>query len=79
MVTKTFSVLRIIVPFSDLVFANSTCFNDTVMEKLALKGRYMQSGSFFLTTTKRLPSTDFELVEMVREKCGIVFLIRRLT
>ena len=47
----------------DVVFANSTCFDATLMERLAHKARLLRPGTFFLTTTQRLPSDELELLE----------------
>ena len=45
---------------ADVVFANSTCFDEGLMHKLALKGNYMREGAMFLTTTKVLPLPHVE-------------------
>lgn len=47
----------------DLVFANSTCFDDTLMCQIARIAAGMKRGSFFVTLTKRLPSNDFQILE----------------
>ena len=46
-----------------LCFANSTCFDDTLMRALADKADMMESGTFFITFTKRLPSDAWEVLE----------------
>ena len=38
---------------ADVVFANSTCFDDETMEKLACSASRLRVGAFFLTTTRR--------------------------
>ncbi|CAN0442526.1 unnamed protein product, partial [Discosporangium mesarthrocarpum] len=39
----------------DVVFANSTCFDDSLMRRLASAATAMRKGSFFVSLTKRLP------------------------
>lgn len=39
----------------DVVFANSTCFDDGLMLKLASAATAMRKGSIFITLTKRIP------------------------
>lgn len=46
-----------------MCFANSTCFDDPLMKKLADKAELMASGSFFITFTKKLPSDLWEVLE----------------
>lgn len=43
------------------VFCNSTCFDARLLENLAKKASSMRAGSYFVTTTAKLPSDDFEL------------------
>ena len=66
----------------DVVFANSTCFDATLMERLAHKARLLRPGTFFLTTTQRLPSDEFELLEQgpMSETWGdaTIFIHRKL-
>jgi SAM-dependent methyltransferase len=47
----------------DVVFCNSTCFDDKIMDKLALIANGMKKGSFFITLTRRLPTNDFVVLE----------------
>mmetsp|Transcript_2719 Transcript_2719/g.7961 ORF Transcript_2719/g.7961 Transcript_2719/m.7961 type:complete len:292 (-) Transcript_2719:547-1422(-) len=47
----------------DVCFANSTCFDETLMRSVAEKAAYMKRGSFFITLTKRLPGKDFQVLE----------------
>jgi len=47
----------------DVVFANSTCFDDRLMAKVADKAAALKKGAFFITLTKRLPSSHFEVLE----------------
>jgi hypothetical protein len=47
--------------------ANSTCFSDKLMESLAMKADSMKAGAYFITTTRRLPSEYFELLDTVRD------------
>jgi hypothetical protein len=36
----------------DIVFANSTCFDDTLMENMSKQAESMRPGTFFVTFTK---------------------------
>lgn len=47
--------------------ANSTCFSDELMDQLAMKADSMKVGSFFITTTRRLPTDCFEVLETVSD------------
>jgi len=47
----------------DVIFANSTCFDDTLMAALANTAGGLKKGTFFITFTKRLPGTDFVVLE----------------
>lgn len=40
---------------ADVVFANSTCFDDALMRNLATTASCLKKGSIFVTLTKRLP------------------------
>lgn len=52
----------------DVVFANSTCYDDELMNKIAILALGMKKGSFFVTFTKRLPSNDFAVLEHTMER-----------
>ena len=43
---------------SDLVLANSTCFDLSLMLKIAEKASLMKKGSWMITLTKKLPTAD---------------------
>mmetsp|Transcript_17181 Transcript_17181/g.22338 ORF Transcript_17181/g.22338 Transcript_17181/m.22338 type:complete len:421 (+) Transcript_17181:115-1377(+) len=47
----------------DIVFANSTCFDDALMSALAKAASALRQGAFFITFTKSLPSPEFEICE----------------
>lgn len=47
----------------DILFANSTCFDDSLMAKIAEKAASLKKGAIFITFTRRLPSTHFEVLE----------------
>ena len=49
-------------------FANSTCYDEELMIHIASKADEMVAGSFFITVTKRLPSLQWDLLEMERYK-----------
>jgi len=46
----------------DIVFANSTCFDDELMKKISKRAEGMKSGSKFITLTKSLSSEAFLIV-----------------
>jgi hypothetical protein len=48
---------------ADVVFMNSTCFEDSLMTKFAELCSELKPGSFVLTTTVNLPSPDYEILE----------------
>ena len=47
----------------DVLFANSTCFDDALMKKVAGQAVTLKKGAVFITFTKRLPSHHFEVLE----------------
>lgn len=47
---------------ADVCFANSTCFNDALMAKVAEAAESLKKGAFFITLTKKLPSTSFTVL-----------------
>lgn len=47
---------------TDLVLANSTCFDYNFMQNICEKAKSLKKGSWFLTITKRLPTSDNFLV-----------------
>ena len=49
--------------YLDIVFANSTCFDATLMEDMARIAERMKPGSRFITLTKQLPSSSFQLLD----------------
>ena len=52
----------------DVIFANSTCFDDNLMEAMSRKAEGCQPGTFFVTFTKGLTSKVYELLERKRYK-----------
>lgn len=53
----------------DVVFANSTCFEEMMMEEIGDLAKAMQTGAVFVSLSKTLPSSaGFEVVEERREK-----------
>eukprot|EP00607_Mallomonas_marina_P010650 CAMPEP_0182422536 /NCGR_PEP_ID=MMETSP1167-20130531/8274_1 /TAXON_ID=2988 /ORGANISM="Mallomonas Sp, Strain CCMP3275" /LENGTH=251 /DNA_ID=CAMNT_0024600695 /DNA_START=147 /DNA_END=899 /DNA_ORIENTATION=+ len=68
---------------ADLVFANSTCFDAALMCKLATCAENMRQGALFVTTTKKLPTDQFETLEVTKmcETWGdaTVFIQRKIT
>ena len=49
----------------DICFANSTCFDDDLMKAMSEKAELLQPGAYFITFTKPLTSTQFEILEKV--------------
>ena len=47
----------------DIVFANSTCFDEQLMQAMARVAERMKPGSRFITLTKQLPSPEFILLD----------------
>ena len=66
----------------DVCFANSTCYTKEIMASLAEKAEVMRPGSFFITLTKRLPSTSWEILERTKYRMswgtGTVYIHRKL-
>ena len=66
----------------DVVFANSTCFDDELMSAMAKQAELLRPGSMFVTFTKALPSGCFEIIEKKRYRMSwgpaTVFIQRRL-
>jgi hypothetical protein len=52
----------------DVVFANSTCFDDKLMEDMSRMAEGMKPGAIFVTFTKGLSSKCFEVLERKRYK-----------
>ncbi|KAJ8601074.1 hypothetical protein CTAYLR_009729 [Chrysophaeum taylorii] len=44
-------------------FANSTCFDDDLMDAIATAARSLPDNAFFITLTKKLPSPSFAVVD----------------
>jgi hypothetical protein len=68
----------------DVVFANSTCFDDELMHKMQVQAEALKPGSILVTFTKGLTNLDkFELLEKKREKMSwgpaTVYIHRRLS
>lgn len=52
----------------DVVFANSTCFDDALMKDMADQAAKLKPGAVFVTFTKGLNSKAFEVLERKRYK-----------
>ena len=50
----------------DVVFANSTCYGDDLMKKLAQGAAALKEGAIIVTMTDPVPSPAFEVLEEVR-------------
>lgn len=46
-----------------VVFANSTCFDDALMAAIADRAHHLPKGAFFVTLTRKLPCSSFEVCE----------------
>ena len=66
----------------NLIFINSTCFDDELMEKIAEKAEDLAPGTLVITFTKALPSSSFEILEhethMQSWGHATVYIMRRL-
>jgi SAM-dependent methyltransferase len=52
----------------DVVFANSTCFDDDLMAAMGEQAEALKPGAYFVTFTKGLSSPAFEVMERRRYK-----------
>ena len=52
----------------DVVFANSTCFEDDLMGSMARQAEKLKPGTYFITFTKGLGSDAFDVIERKRYK-----------
>lgn len=52
---------------ADVVFINATCFDDALMKSLASTADDMAVGSFLITTTKKIPSGKWKVLESLVE------------
>jgi SAM-dependent methyltransferase len=50
---------------ADIVFANSTCFDDDLMRRIAVLADRMKPGARMITFTRHLPSDAFEIIDRV--------------
>eukprot|EP01038_Epipyxis_sp_PR26KG_P005213 gene5213-7251_t len=68
---------------ADVVFVNSTCYDDNVITELAKLAVGMKKGSYFVSLTKRLPTTDFKVLEHEMAKMswglGTIFIAQKTT
>ncbi|CAN0305891.1 unnamed protein product, partial [Phaeothamnion confervicola] len=47
----------------DVVFANSTCFDDALMNRIAERAAMLRRGAFVITLSRRLPGDGFAVLE----------------
>jgi len=52
----------------DVVFANSTCFDETLMNDLSDCAERLKQGAYIITLTKRLRSEQFRTIESIQYK-----------
>lgn len=66
----------------DVVFANSTCFDDDLMSDMSKRAENLRPGAIFITFTKGLTSSKFEVLERKRYRMSwgpaTVYIHRRL-
>jgi hypothetical protein len=48
---------------ADIVFMNSTCFNNSLMLDLSMKGKALAPGTIVVTTTRKMIGPAFDMVE----------------
>jgi len=48
---------------ADVVFANSTCFDESLMTDMSALSELMKEGSYFISLTKKLKSDHWEVIE----------------
>ncbi len=68
---------------ADVIFINSTCYDEALMNKISDLAMGMKKGSFFITLTKRLPCPDFVVLEYEMYKMSwgeaTIFLMQKST
>jgi SAM-dependent methyltransferase len=68
---------------ADVCFANSTCFTDAMMARMAAAAESLKRGAFFITFTKKLPSASFTVLDQKVFKMSwggaTVFIQQKLT
>ena len=50
----------------DVVLANSTCFDDSLMQEIDTLAIGLRTGAYIITLSKRLSDVYFDLIEEVR-------------
>lgn len=58
-----------------MVFANSTCYGDDLMNKLAQGAGALKEGAIVVTMTDPVPSPAFEVLEEVRAESLTVLVL----
>lgn len=56
----------------DVIFANSTCFEDKLMAAMGKQAEKLKPGAFFITFTKGLGSDAFEILERKRYRMSAI-------
>lgn len=64
---------RIATRSGDVVFANSTCYGDDLMNQLAQGAAALKEGAIVVTMTDPVPSPAFEVLEEVRTRQAVFF------
>ena len=52
----------------DIVFANSTCFNEDLMKEICYRAKFLKTNSLVITFTKSIQSELFQVVKKIRYK-----------
>jgi hypothetical protein len=53
---------------ADVVLANSTCFDEALLLKIADIAQGMKKGSFFISITRPIPGDDFTVLEFALQR-----------
>ena len=67
----------------DVIFLNSTCYDENIMMTIAKMARGLKKGAFLISLTKQLPSDDFVVLEYEMYKMSwgdaTIFLSQKIT
>jgi SAM-dependent methyltransferase len=68
---------------ADVLYINSTCFDENIMMGLAKLARGLKKGAFVITLTKQLPSDEFAVLEYEMQKMSwgdaTLFILQKTT
>lgn len=67
----------------DIIFINSTCYDEAIMITLSKMSKGLKKGAFVISLTKQLPSEDFEVLEYEMYKMSwgdaTIFISQKIT